>query len=370
MSDPVTNAEIEDVLTSIRRLVSENRKAVSSVAPDTGPSAGKALKNTGPGVGVSEPTALVLTPALRVPEDETPDAQAREAEDLGGDRDENDGETVFAASFEDDEGRDALTWEESLEEAQEEAGAPDPFEELTGDDDWADALDIAEPQDAFADAELVDEPVQRDGFAEDEDGDDAAITAVVEGADAPAFEDANADPEQDMADGPDGTPCAGEAEGDDGLPERFHGDAGDGDEEAPFDFQQVLEARISQWRDGEPQAGVEEPDSPGDSDYAGTDMMEPAWDSEPAEPVDDSALDALEAELEEEFVEDVEAAVMPDLAGIVDEAMVIDEESLREMVADIVRQELQGALGERITRNVRKLVRREIHRALAAHDLD
>jgi cell pole-organizing protein PopZ len=42
---------------------------------------------------------------------------------------------------------------------------------------------------------------------------------------------------------------------------------------------------------------------------------------------------------------------------------------LREMVADIVRQELQGTLGERITRNVRKLVRREIHRALAAHDL-
>lgn len=48
---------------------------------------------------------------------------------------------------------------------------------------------------------------------------------------------------------------------------------------------------------------------------------------------------------------------------------VIDEETLREMVAEIVRAELQGALGERITRNVRKLVRREIHRALAAQDL-
>lgn len=47
----------------------------------------------------------------------------------------------------------------------------------------------------------------------------------------------------------------------------------------------------------------------------------------------------------------------------------IDEEVLRDLVAEIVRQELQGALGERITRNVRKLVRREIHRALAAHNL-
>ena len=48
----------------------------------------------------------------------------------------------------------------------------------------------------------------------------------------------------------------------------------------------------------------------------------------------------------------------------------MDEESLRELVADIVRQELQGALGERITRNVRKLVRREIHRALTAQELE
>ena len=49
---------------------------------------------------------------------------------------------------------------------------------------------------------------------------------------------------------------------------------------------------------------------------------------------------------------------------------VIDEDTLRDLVAQIVRQELQGALGERITRNVRKLVRREIHRAMTAQDLD
>lgn len=48
----------------------------------------------------------------------------------------------------------------------------------------------------------------------------------------------------------------------------------------------------------------------------------------------------------------------------------LDEEKLREMVAEIVREELQGVLGERITRNVRKLVRREISRALAARELD
>jgi hypothetical protein len=53
-----------------------------------------------------------------------------------------------------------------------------------------------------------------------------------------------------------------------------------------------------------------------------------------------------------------------------EEEGLLDEETLRTLVSDIVREELQGALGERITRNVRKLVRREIHRALAAQDLD
>lgn len=52
------------------------------------------------------------------------------------------------------------------------------------------------------------------------------------------------------------------------------------------------------------------------------------------------------------------------------EDAVMDEDALRDLVADIVRQELQGTLGERITRNVRKLVRREIHRAMMGQDFD
>lgn len=48
----------------------------------------------------------------------------------------------------------------------------------------------------------------------------------------------------------------------------------------------------------------------------------------------------------------------------------LDEETLREMVSEMVRSELQGELGDRITRNVRKLVRREIHRALASRDFE
>ncbi|SNT16932.1 hypothetical protein [Tropicimonas sediminicola] len=49
---------------------------------------------------------------------------------------------------------------------------------------------------------------------------------------------------------------------------------------------------------------------------------------------------------------------------------VLDEAILSDLIAECVHRELQGELGERITRNVRKLVRREIHRALAMRDFD
>lgn len=49
---------------------------------------------------------------------------------------------------------------------------------------------------------------------------------------------------------------------------------------------------------------------------------------------------------------------------------VLDEETLREIIAEVVREEFAGQLGERITRNVRKLVRREIRQMLASEDLD
>ncbi|WP_112309534.1 hypothetical protein [Pseudogemmobacter bohemicus] len=48
----------------------------------------------------------------------------------------------------------------------------------------------------------------------------------------------------------------------------------------------------------------------------------------------------------------------------------IDEELLRDLVTGIIREELAGTLGERITRNVRKLVRLEVNRALTARDFE
>ena len=47
-----------------------------------------------------------------------------------------------------------------------------------------------------------------------------------------------------------------------------------------------------------------------------------------------------------------------------------DEVALRALVARVVREELRGDLGQRITSNLRKLVRREIRMILAAEKLD
>lgn len=60
MSDPVTNVEIEDVLSSIRRLVSEDTRFDSRKKPED---AGQ------------KPAKLVLTPAQRVPETEAVDVE-------------------------------------------------------------------------------------------------------------------------------------------------------------------------------------------------------------------------------------------------------------------------------------------------------
>jgi hypothetical protein len=52
-----------------------------------------------------------------------------------------------------------------------------------------------------------------------------------------------------------------------------------------------------------------------------------------------------------------------------DAESLLDENELRALVAEVLREELKGPLGERITRNVRKLVRREIAQALSNYDL-
>ncbi|WP_050770765.1 hypothetical protein [Roseobacter sp. CCS2] len=77
----------------------------------------------------------------------------------------------------------------------------------------------------------------------------------------------------------------------------------------------------------------------------------------------------------EDPVEPALDAAIEDLSGIDEGALAasvmsgFDEDALRSLVVEIVHDELGGELGERITRNVRKMVRREINRVLTSREM-
>ncbi|WP_137701604.1 hypothetical protein [Marimonas lutisalis] len=350
MSDPVTNVEIEDVLSSIRRLVSENARA--SVSAEKAPAkegeeaetddatASVEEDNVAPARGEAasdENMLLLLTPALRVPE----------------------------------AGEDG-TGEETAEEAP--------------------------AQEEFASAE----------DAEPDDAPHATFAAVVEDAVYDALDEAADEIAEEAV---TGTPAEEEALA--GEADRGEGDVAGGDDlkERIAELEAVVAEQEGEW----------EPDGDEDDPYAGGAVETLTWEDHVEEPaenlqahdhvweedrLDEPVQETEQVELtpstepEPRMAEEVSAptpaddgpgpddfefataaatlgvsaaddeADSVDLFGAENEAAVIDEEMLREMVAEIVRQELQGTLGERITRNVRKLVRREIHRALAAQELD
>lgn len=87
----------------------------------------------------------------------------------------------------------------------------------------------------------------------------------------------------------------------------------------------------------------------------------------------DQAGEQIEdAEVVEEFAPEAEEDEAEEATTInfAEEDSILDEETLRDMVSELVRAELQGELGDRITRNVRKLVRREIQRALSTREFE
>jgi hypothetical protein len=87
------------------------------------------------------------------------------------------------------------------------------------------------------------------------------------------------------------------------------------------------------------------------------------------DPALEETLARLEAALSGQPVEHAVASMdnteaTPTPPEATDDTPVIDEAMLYQLVANIVRQELQGELGEKITRAIRKLVRAEVAREL------
>jgi cell pole-organizing protein PopZ len=86
------------------------------------------------------------------------------------------------------------------------------------------------------------------------------------------------------------------------------------------------------------------------------------WDGPPeaAAPADDTWVQRAEAE--------IVAALAAGDAAAPTAGMRAGDDHLRDLIREILREELRGHLGERITTNVRKLVRAEINRLITLHD--
>lgn len=278
MSNPVTNVQIEDVLSSIRRLVADGDKARSPGQTLSPPQARPAR----------DASRFVLTPALRVAQEPVPDAVPPV---------EINPETQELA-------------------AQFVAPVPSP---------------VMLPSEAVA------EPLVHDAMSASERASLEATIAELEAA-------VSAQRDDWEPDGSESSPPSGYAAAFDAFPAANMVD--------PDDVEPVSDsaAAVHVLRDAFPDmdSALQEvtfkhaaPDDT-DVDY-GDDLQENDDDGMP-------------------IPDDLDESIAAYLAGSIAQP---DDDILRAMIVDVVRQELRGEMGERITRNVRKLVRREISHALS-----
>ncbi len=310
MSDPVANVDIEDVLSSIRRLVSNG--------PEKDGKASKEARGE---------ERLVLTPSQRIDDSEPSESGER-----------SDRATSALAGLTEahpPEPGPSLEAESVAEPESEERGPED------------DVADVLSGVDTDTETAVEDDIAASSLTLSDQGGDAQAEAAPGAGeTDSGKPEDGTDTPTDDEDAALEGiaamfarhestTPSAWEPDGD--------------DEDA---FADDAAAPSLEWRD----VDDTDEDDGYDKILAGSDHPE---ETEPREEGRAFARDW-----------DAEARETEDNAFAIDDEALLDEEALRDLVAEIVREELMGTLGERITRNVRKLVRREIHRALNSQDFD
>ena len=321
MSEPLTYSEIEDVLSSIRRLVSDDIRPMGrSVPPTPAVPAAPAVVRT--------EDKLLLTPAFRVVQNTQQNdngwiAERAEPAREGVEEEEFGKDVVvtrlgarvpaFSDEWENEEGDAALS-DASVDSESghwEDFSASDAFEEdafqaeAASSDNTLDVSDIVVPEEIISYARHEDESAL---FTHEQADDQIPGWAQLE------FEDEVAEDMADLDDNPK-------------------------TEEVTF-----VSARRTAWADAA-EASV----------IASLAMQErPSRIHRAASP---------------EFVED--APSEPQHQTVTDAGELrFDEDILRELVRDLIREELQGKLGERMTRSMRKLVRVELLRLLATREFE
>lgn len=355
MSDPVTNIQIEDVLSSIRRLVSEEIGQQPSKAP---------IKLTNK---AEEDAKLVLSPAQKVREeaaqegrdlwDETEEMAPQEAAPVWWHRDMSE-MTSFEAS-------------EPMQLQQPVAEEPSEITASEQDDVLPDVSEtVQDPvetpaaplEGALAGLEAA-KDIHDDEWESPEGAEDLGAGVAMEAMPWQGDEEqdpyvASEDTQAELA--PAADILADEAQSPDAetVIEAVEDAVAD---DAPFSFrpgERLFERLSSKKMSASHLPDVETVEA---AEAYAPEQIEPESDAPAADaPIGDEDDATLEdAAAFEDDLDDVDPLAGAEMSNI------FDEDMLRDMVKDIIRQELQGVLGERITRNVRKLVRREIQRAIS-----
>ena len=329
MSDPMTTVEIEDVLSSIRRLVSEDLRPTHKLVS-------AALKS-----GASK---LILTPALRI----VPDVRQALPERENASDDHRDLATVLQDIDVEDAGRTA--------DVVPVFGTVRLHEHL----DARDQDLLAGGAESSAEANFLATAMSRiNGLSSGEPleisrGQSDRIEAVV------AAVGAAVGPEEWEIDGGDPAPQT-KAWGD-----TVWSDAANPNEDAtPVPSEREVLLLKTPIADADPDSAAET--MPHDL-QADTVLQQETAENDADLICADSIVFDDDILLQPKADAANEADLHDGDAEIDDTAEFLNEDILREIVRDMIREELQGTLGERITRNVRKLVRAEVNRALAAHD--
>ncbi|KMW58442.1 hypothetical protein AIOL_003416 [Candidatus Rhodobacter oscarellae] len=463
MSDPASNTEIEDVLSSIRRLVSDEPQArpKSEAQPD------------------DKVERLVLTPAFRVPDLEDGPVSDEHSEHASGAEDEQEpegaqedhaehaeqevpasediedaAEPVLAEHQENDDAPDPVLLadplhsdagaepvaEDTAQPADDEAAPEEGLAAYEATQEWSDAklahspaeptadldetdtqepanepnpestADLSDPVDMSLEARIAEletaiqqttqdwEPdgsedgsddetrslsedldlLAEDGAPGDEAAGDADVTAIEDVLNIvlpEAPEDSNSEAAAE-AEAPD--MAAEEHEDGDASEHDMHEDLGTPkplveEDEAPevtAAVEPVFEVPEDHSDDTVAETVAMWAEDASDDHAHAVDLEDTGTDPAPQDESVEAQADAPDHELHDDAAPESAEIDADDENLLADDFATIDEDALRDVVSEIVREELQGVLGERITRNVRRLVRREIQRAMAVRDLE
>lgn len=332
MSDPVSNHDIEDVLSSIRRLVAQGNAESQQQKPHEPP----VLRDVD---AEPAPDRLILTPAFRVADDAVDSPQAPKLQSPPAFATEED------AALAPDMAEPAVFWTEEIPTLV--------------------AAKSDEPDRASLEATIaeLEAAVTQDFDEWEPDGSEEAVESSVTSAFLHKLDARNAkSPEETV---------------NQAVTDHIADTIAEEIAEAMV-FEDATFAKVDPAQVAEQQVDLAEDDT---VEEAAAEVVFPDPSEEPQfsharfeevyDPVAEATADAAEQEpgdvYGDELAPDDDPVFGP--VGAPAGGQLVDPDALRALVGDMIREELQGEMGERITRNVRKLVRREINRVITEQEM-